>query len=177
MDKSYTAFAGARQIAHGTLGEVTSAARTYYEAGAAHLLILDDATGKPADLDLRERLTKVQPAAPARGRPRLGVIAREITLLPSHWDWLSEQPGGASATLRRLVDQARRAAPDVAEQGRTALYRAMLALAGDLPSYEEANRALFAGDLDALEGLVRAWPDDVRAYLQDRIASLRAATN
>jgi uncharacterized protein len=101
-----------------------------------------------------------------RGRPKLGVIAREVTLLPRQWDWLSTHPGGASAVLRRLVDEAKKKG-DADLQRRAAqeaAYRFMTAIAGDQPGYEEAIRALFAGERVAMEQRVDSWPPDIRAY-------------
>ena len=102
-----------------------------------------------------------------RPRPRLGVVAREVTLLPRHWEWLADQPGGASATLRRLVDEARKHETPKARARRAAATagRAMTALAGDRPNFEEAYRALDAGDRDRFEALTAGWPEDVRGYL------------
>jgi hypothetical protein len=104
--------------------------------------------------------------ARGRGRPKLGVVAREITLLPRHWDWLAAQPGGASATLRRLVENARRDGGAEGRQraAREAAYRFLSAVAGNLPGYEEALRALFAGDAARFETQMADWPKDVRAY-------------
>lgn len=102
-----------------------------------------------------------------RGRPRLGVVAREVTLLPRQWEWLATQPGGASATLRRLIDSERKK-PDIRQQRRRAqeaAYHFMLAMAGDLPGYEDATRALFAGDPVALERHIADWPEDVRMHV------------
>lgn len=102
-----------------------------------------------------------------RGRPRLGVVAREVTLLPRQWEWLAAQPGGASPTLRRLIDSERKK-PDTRQQRRRAqeaAYHFMLAMAGDLPGYEDATRALFAGDLGALERHIAEWPEDVRMHV------------
>lgn len=103
----------------------------------------------------------------ARGRPRLGVVAKEVTLLPRHWAWLGGQPGGASVALRRLVDDARRAnaANDHAHATRDAAYRFMHAVAGDLPQFEEASRALYRDDRDRLGTILDAWPPDVRAFV------------
>jgi len=97
-------------------------------------------------------------------RPRLGVVAREITLLPRHWEWLAEQPGGASATLRRLVEDARRSEQDRARRAGEALDRFMQAMAGDLPHYEEASRAYWRGERDRFDQLVETWPADVRDH-------------
>ena len=100
----------------------------------------------------------MQPSRPARrtapaprgpGRPKLGVVAREITLLPRHWEWLAQQTGGASVAIRKLVDEARRATATTAiasASAQEAAYRFMSAMAGNLPHFEEAIRALFADD-------------------------------
>jgi len=102
------------------------------------------------------------------GRPKLGVVAREVTLLPRHWDWLNRQPGGASVALRRLVQEASRvnADRDAVRASREATYRFMTAIAGALPGFEEATRALFAGERNRFEGLIDAWPVDLRSHLQ-----------
>jgi uncharacterized protein len=107
-------------------------------------------------------------ASPSRGRPRLGVVGREVTLLPRHWSWLNEQPGGASAVLRRLVEEARRAdsGKNQARTLREYAYRFMSAIAGDLPGFEEATRALFAGNAEAFDQHISDWPPDVRAHAQ-----------
>lgn len=104
--------------------------------------------------------------ARGRGRPRLGVVAREVTLLPKQWDWLATQPGGASAVLRRLVDDARRngGKRQARRAAQEAGYHFMQAIAGDLPGYEEATRALFADDQPKLEQCIADWPHDIRAY-------------
>jgi hypothetical protein len=140
-------------------------------------VVFDDATARPIDLDLRgsdeavvQRLDDhpVYGAKPARaaGRPKLGVVAREVTLLPRHWDWLNSQPGGASVALRRLVDEARHANPvaDRIRRAREATYRFMTAVAGNQPGYEEAIRALFAGNSARYYALIRGWPADVMLY-------------
>jgi hypothetical protein len=168
-----TAFAGSRRIAQGDLAAIARAAHANRDAS---LLIFDDATGRPVELDLRgsveEVLARLAPAAPsskpARGRPKLGVTAREVTLLPRHWAWLADQPGGASAALRRLVDQARRdtGETDGVRRAQEATYRVMTTLAGDLPGYEEATRALFAGDPARLADLTAAWPPDIGGYVR-----------
>ena len=101
-----------------------------------------------------------------RGRPKLGVTAREVTLLPRHWDWLAAQPGGTSAALRRLVDQARRetAAQTDRKARQASAYAFMSAMAGDLAGYEEAIRALFADDREQVCRHSAAWPADVRDH-------------
>lgn len=178
LQPTFTAFSGHACIASGPLLEVAQVLAA--QDDATPLLIIDDSSGEPVELDLRNGpdeavaayLARTQPGESqpqpgARGRPRLGVVAREVTLLPRHWDWLATQPGGASAALRRLVEEARRtpAPTDNARRARDAAYKAMVALAGDLPGFEDASRALFAGDRPKLEALAAGWPADVRAFV------------
>lgn len=156
---TYTAFDGHTQIAGGDMTAMIAAQRAASVRGV-NLLIYDDATGAVRDVDLRD----VPP--PARGRPRLGVTAREVTLLPRHWDWLACQQGGASATLRRLVEDRIRA--DAGKRSDAARQRAAYAfvgsIAGDLPDFEEVTRALFKSDWDRFAALMAGWPQDIRAY-------------
>jgi hypothetical protein len=137
------------------------------------VFIFDDATGRVIDFDTRgtdaEVVARLAPAAEeprGRGRPKLGVVAREVTLLPRHWDWLSTQPGGASVALRKLVEQARRSSGDADRRRATqeAAYRFLSAVAGDLPGFEEAARALFAYDRRGFGDRIAAWPEDVRDH-------------
>jgi len=167
----WTLFDGERRLAAGPPAEVAVAAHAV--AGRDHdgpLLVFDDATGKAVDLDLRgsgkEVAARYTPSAPprSRGRPKLGVVAREVTLLPRHWDWLNAQPGGASVALRKLVEQARRAGADDRKTHQEAAYRFMASMAGDLPGYEEALRALFADDRHAFDARVKSWPTDVARH-------------
>lgn len=182
-----TAFAGARRIASGALVDVALAVKAALaEDPARPVLTFDDATGAVIDLDLRgsaaevvaRLLARAQAADPplpdaegetapirGRGRPRLGVVAREVTLLPRHWEWLAAQRGGASHALRRLVEEARRAdgGRSRARAAQEAAYRFMAAMAGDLPGFEEASRALFAGDRERFAEQSAAWPADIRA--------------
>lgn len=166
----YTAFRDSRRIAQGTLAEVALAVKA---ALAAHpdatFLTFDDATGKVVDLDLRgtdAQIVARHSESRARGRPKLGVVAREVTLLPRHWEWLAEQPGGASQALRRLVDEARRndGGRSAARAAQAAAYAFMSAMAGNLEGFEEAARALFAGDRARFSRHTKTWPHDIRAY-------------
>lgn len=186
--QTFSAFAGHRQIAHGAIEDVAAALPLDHQGS---ILVLNDATGQPIELDLRRgpqqavaeyraRMgsSETPPARrPGRGRPRLGVVAREVTLLPRHWDWLGAQPGGASATIRRLVEDARRAGAtgDEARERQEALYRAMSALAGDAPRFEDASRALFARDDSTFDAIVATWPPDVATYLARLAEIARAA--
>lgn len=169
---SFVTFAGGRRLAAGALADAALAAsRALADDRSASVLVFDAATGEVVDLDLRgaeadiaARYGPADPPAARRGRPRLGVTAREVTLLPRHWEWLAGQPGGASVALRKLVEAARKAD---AEAGATrvrveAAYRFMSAVAGDLPAFEDAARALFAHDHDRLRQDMQAWPPDIR---------------
>lgn len=102
------------------------------------------------------------------GRPKLGVVAREVTLLPRHWEWLNGQPGGASVAIRKLVEEARRTkyGADQLRANRESAYRFMSAMAGNLPGFEEAARALFANNTDQFQFHIAAWPVDVRDHLE-----------
>ncbi len=190
---SYTAFDGHRRIASGPPATVALAVRQAVgEAMSGAIVIFDDATGRSIDLDLRGsagdiRARYAPPPADAsagasaaastgepasageprgRGRPKLGVVSREVTLLPRHWDWLAAQPGGASVALRKLVEDARRthAAADRHRDAQARAYHFMSAIAGDLPGFEEAARALYANDLARVAELIAGWPDDVRDH-------------
>src|ERR1700730_17867213 len=183
-DVPFIAFEGDRAIASGNLRDVVSAAKeTLDRHKEASILIFDGMTGGPIDIDFRGSIEAVlarlpkTPIAPAAddtapfaprgpGRPKLGVVAREVTLLPRHWEWLNAQRGGASVALRKLVDEARRASGDRDREraARDAAYRFMSAMAGDLPGFEEASRALFAGDRLRFAQHTLAWPEDIRAY-------------
>jgi len=176
-----TAFAGTKRICSGSLSAVALQAKALSDRGeSAPVLIFDDATANLIDVDYRGSRDDVlksllhelpqQERTPETlrgpGRPRLGVVAREVTLLPRHWQWLSSQPGGASVALRKLVDEARKAniGKDRIRQSQEAAYRFMSAMAGDAPGFEEAARALFAGDEHRFEQCVGAWPEDVRDH-------------
>ena len=180
-----TAFEGSRRIAQGELAEVALAAKAAIDGGGTEpVLIFDDGTAKVIDVelrgspeDVRQRLKQhtetmavdadAGPEGSKRpGRPKLGVIGREVTLLPRHWDWLNDQPGGASVALRKLVEDARRAneGADRKRRARDTAYRFMAAMAGNQPGFEDALRALFAGDAARFNALTEAWPADVRDY-------------
>ncbi|MEZ5421307.1 MAG: DUF2239 family protein [Vicinamibacterales bacterium] len=195
----FTVFEGTRQIAHGPLADAVVAAKTAFDRSrTSTVLIFEDATGELIDVDYSGSPADVLQAATARerrrtatgspldaaplprgpGRPRLGVVAREVTLLPRHWQWLAGQPGGASVALRRLVDEARRAnaGRDGVRRSQEVAYRFMAALAGDLPGFEEAIRALFAGDAARFDAQTTGWPDDVRRYARHLAAAAFSAT-
>jgi hypothetical protein len=172
-----TVFFGFQRVAHGTKAEVIEQLRRRDDPGP--YLAFDDQTGEQLDLDPRDLHPSPMPAHGAAaahrddaprgvGRPKLGVVAREVTLLPRHWDWLGRQPGGASVALRKLVEDARHvhADRDTVRAAREATYRFMTAIAGNLPGFEEATRALFAGEAQRFLTLIETWPADLRAHLQ-----------
>jgi len=187
LPTTFTAFAGTQQIASGSGLYVWNKVQTQdFLRELAPVLIFDDITGGVVDIDPRgtqqcpplqitETVTGTTPKSePTQsnegvrgpGRPRLGVVAREVTLLPRHWDWLASQPGGASVALRKLVEEARRTnqGRDRLRFAREAAYRFMSAMAGNEPGFEEATRALFGGDQERFAELVEPWPIDVRSY-------------
>ena len=172
-DLPVVAFVGAERIARAPLHRALPAIHAAAAAGAGPL-VFDLSTGRVVDLDLRgDRAEAWGRLGPARvpkaakrgpGRPKLGVAAREVTLLPRHWDWLAAQPGGASVALRKLVEAQMKAGegPERARRAKEAAYRFMTAMAGDLPGYEEATRVLFAGDWTAFDAATEGWPEGVR---------------
>lgn len=181
-EAAYVAFEGDRCIASGDLREAARSAKAALGRHPhASILIFNAHTSAPVEVDFRGSLDDVlaripEPpvsdeetavAAPrGPGRPKLGVVAREITLLPRHWDWLAQQKGGASVVIRRLVDDARRNGEggDRIRLAQEAAYRFMSTMAGNRPRYEEAIRALFAGDAPRFEKLIAEWPADVRDH-------------
>ena len=185
---SYIAFVDHAFLSSGSLPEVARAVRTFLDRDdSKSVAVFDATTSAPIDLDLRGSPSEVGRKAgvleaelrrtlghgtgrcrkPGPGRPKLGVVGREVTLLPRHWDWLRAQPGGASVTLRKLVEAARKEGQGAElirrDQDRT--YGFMQALAGDLPGFEEATRALYAWKLDRFKALVEPWPTDLRNHL------------
>jgi uncharacterized protein len=174
----YVAFNGTSRIASGDLTEVAAAVKACVDAGddpRRPVLVFDAATSEPVELDLRGSVEDVlaRLAAPpavaaprAPGRPRLGVVAREVTLLPRHWEWLAAQPGGASVTLRKLVERARRGGSGAERRrlAQDASYRFMNVMAGNEPGFEEALRALYAGDAERFATHIELWPADVAAH-------------
>jgi hypothetical protein len=183
---SCTAFEGSRRIASGALPQVAFKVKDVIDRGVrAPVLIFDDASSELIEVDFRgtahdvaERLATSpdaatgSPTAPEPetrrkpGRPRLGVVAREVTLLPRHWEWLNRQPGGASVAMRKLVEEARRVneTRDRVRRAQEVAYRFMSAMAGNEAGFEEALRSLFAADQSRFDSLVDSWPIDVRDH-------------
>ena len=187
------AFEGIRCIASGDLEQVARKVKEAFEQGAPNsILIFDATTGEPIEIDFRGRVDDVlsrlrntiaPPPAPepepvpaelrGPGRPKLGVVAREVTLFPRHWAWLNDQPGGASVALRKLVEEARRvhARRDAIRKAQESAYVFLSALAGNLPGYEEATRALFAGDSARFSEQTETWPIDIRTHARNIAAN------
>jgi len=184
MNPAYVAFEGEHRIGAGDLAEVARAAKQLLDRRKdAAVLVFNGRTSALVDIDFRgtvddvlARLPKLalprdeEPATPAGprgpGRPKLGVVAREITLLPRHWDWLAQQKGGASVAIRKLIDEARRASGDKdrTRSAQDAAYRFMTTMAGNRPNYEDAIRALFAHDRRRFATLIADWPADIRDH-------------
>lgn len=193
LTHSFTCFDGHRRVDTGSLQSIALVLKKLMAAGTVNpVLVFDNGTGRTIDLDIRgsdkEVLARLPVIATAndsgptgadgaesaespseargRGRPKLGVVPREVTLLPRHWEWLGEQPGGASVMLRKLVEEARRAGSEKDRQRKAGerAYHFMQAIAGDLPGFEEATRALFAREPDKFAALIGGWPADIRAH-------------
>ncbi|NUN05362.1 MAG: DUF2239 family protein [Bdellovibrio sp.] len=180
MDHNYTAFADNKKIASGHVLDVAAKVKKYLmKESKSQVLIFDDDNSAQIEIDFRgtpesvlRRLETSLAASedPAKkigpGRPKLGVTAKEITLLPDHWEWLARQPGGASVTLRKLVEDAKKKnlGKDLIRQAQEAAYKFMTVMAGDLPLYEEALRALYASDAKKFEKMISAWPKDIQEH-------------
>jgi hypothetical protein len=181
-ERQCTAFAGAICVGSGSLRDVALKAKQVADEGR-QVLLFDDFTSEPIEVDFRgtpeDVVTRLQrrdggaspqteeaPLQRGPGRPKLGVVAREVTLLPRHWEWLNAQPGGASVALRKLVETAKREnqQADRVRQAQNATYRFMSAIAGNLPGFENAARALFAGQRERFSEYVAGWPGDVRTH-------------
>jgi uncharacterized protein len=186
--KSCTAFKGNQRVVSGNLLKVAGKVKEIIDQDEqASILIFDDVTSELVEVDFRgtmedvlERLEKPPAGVESvdassdtdprsqrgPGRPKLGVVSREVTLLPRHWDWLNSQPGGASVALRKLVEEARRvnSGKDKVRHSQEAAYRFMSAMAGNFPGFEEATRALFAGDSERFNSWVAPWSIDIRDH-------------
>ncbi|MBS1957481.1 MAG: DUF2239 family protein [Cyanobacteria bacterium SZAS-4] len=191
-----TSFAGSRMIATGSLFEVALQSKARLDAGEQeNILIFDDETSNVIEIDFRgqietfksrlaehctnatvhagttnntETTYSTESGARGRGRPKLGVVAREVTLLPRHWEWLNQQPGGASVALRKLVEEAKRTNiyKDERRFAQNSTYKFMSAMAGNSTGFEEATRALFAANKHQFHEHMKSWPSDIKAHIQ-----------
>jgi hypothetical protein len=177
---TYTAFNNTDLFHQGDLSEVVLKIKDHIgKAENTTITVFSDATGKTIDFnfqgtkkDVQKRLdvfvseSSLTNTITGPGRPKLGVISREISLLPTHWEWLSTQPGGASAILRRLVDEARKKSlntPSIKSiQEKT--HRFISAIAGDLEGYEEVLRAMYRKDEDQFLIHMSSWPNDLKTH-------------
>ncbi len=177
MQRTCTAFAGTKMVASGDIQHVAVKVKKYLkDDGKENVLIFDDVTSALVELDLRgsleavakrfESLAEPEDKKNGPGRPKLGVVSKEVTLLPQHWEWLALQPGGASVTLRKLIEEAKKKnfAKDQIRQSQDAVYRFMHAMAGDLPNYEEALRAMYAYDSKKFKKMIADWPKDIQEH-------------
>lgn len=183
-EREYIAFQNGERLARGSLAEVALqvAQATAVGSGGEQALVFDAHSSRPVDLDLRgsesdirQRYSpnlatgQVSPKTRGRGRPKLGVVGREVTLLPRHWEWLGRQPGGASVALRKLIEKARKDANprDSIRAAQDTSYNFMHAVGGNLQGFEEAVRALYAGDQHRFDSQIEPWPADIRAHLKE----------
>ena len=159
MTRTFTAFRDDRQIAHGPLTEVIRA------ISPNQSLVFDDQTGDLMKLSNADEIaTALNATAPAAPEVGLKPVSVNLALLPRHLAWLESQPGGPSAAMRRLIDQARKAGEGRDRQAREACYRFISMVAGDRKGFEAATRALFAGDAAQFDIAAQTWPADIRAY-------------
>ena len=177
-EQSCTAFRNSKMIASGKMVDVVLTAKIHMDKNPKiAVLVFDDLTGQQIEIDyrgtkdkflarLKETATEEPPTKVGPGRPKLGVVSREIGLLPRHWDWLSRQPEGASAVLRKLVEEAQKknAARDELRKAQEAAYRFMTIMAGDLPDFEEALRSFYAKDKAKFSKSMEEWPKDIREH-------------
>jgi len=191
MSTRYVAFVGTRRFARGSLDEVVPAAKRRFDQGERErIAIFDEQTGHAVDLNyglevdqvlthVKARLEPPEPDPPkparGRGRPKLGVVSREVSLLPRHWEWLSAQRRGASATLRTLVEDARKQGQHDARirDAVDRVHRFLWDMAGDQPGFEDATRALFARDFETFDRRIARWPVGIRELVQQMLASVR----
>ncbi|MDX9723291.1 MAG: DUF2239 family protein [Myxococcota bacterium] len=176
--ETYTAFVGSRRIASGELQDLLSiVVQSTSDEQRQSLIIFQDCSGQTIDFDLRGNVEEVLARLPEHphlrakaspGRPKLGVVSREVSLLPRHWAWLESQPQGLSASLRRLIDEARKRDEGSAQSSaaRDAAAKVMWTLCGNLPNFEEASRAIYAQELEKMRSLMEHWPSDIRSYLE-----------
>lgn len=175
-ERTYTAFVGETCIASGPLEAVLPVLKARFDQKLSELvLVFENRSGRQFDFDLRGTLKQalaraLPPKTPQSGpgRPKLGVVAREVSLLPRHWEWLARQPNGASAALRRMIDEERRQQPsqERAREAVEAADRFLAAMAGNFAGYEEATRALWAGNRGRFDELTRDWPADIQRHAQ-----------
>ncbi len=191
IKRKYTLFVGNLLEISGDIGVVIKRAKEFFDQKCnERIALFDDTTGNVIDVDYRGTLEDVLSRLPNHpmfaylnetvvkksgpGRPKLGVVSKEITLLPRHWEWLGEQQGGASVTLRKLVEKARKesAESDNVRREMESIGRFLTDMAGDLPDYEEVTRAYYAKNWGVFEKLIVDWPEDIKGYVLSKVNNL-----
>jgi hypothetical protein len=186
---TYTAFGETRLVSSGPIDTVALAVKEWLDQGGAPVLVFEDQSGQQIDLDLRgtpdEALARLQEhpwlqrhrqpeeRRQGPGRPKLGVVSREVSLLPRHWEWLNEQRGGASVTLRKLVEDRMKQSldHDRARKSHDAASKFMWIMGGDLPGFEEASRAFSRKEYERFDQLIASWPEDIRAHVRKLVTT------
>lgn len=174
----FAVFSQQRLLCRGSLHEIVPLVHAQAVDPANQLIFIQEESGRTVDLDwrgtpkevLERSQTQLGPKKAGPGRPKLGVQSREITLLPRHWAWLDAQRGSRSAVLRKLVEREMKGGGAVRVD---ALYGALSTLAGDLPGFEEATRALFALDWEGFAEQCLPWPESLRNYFIARVDEMR----
>jgi hypothetical protein len=177
-NETYVSFAGEHLVASGDLSTMLTLTKKYLDAGGAAVLIFDDQSGRQLDFDFRGTIAEVVARAmpespkPGPGRPKLGVVSAEVSLLPRHWEWLALQPAKVSGTLRRIVEAAMKDPLQDNRKKVDAIGSFMWTMAGNLVNFEEASRALYARDWPKFKVLTAQWPRDISNYLSKKIDGL-----
>ncbi|MBN1412503.1 MAG: DUF2239 family protein [Spirochaetales bacterium] len=177
---NFTAFAGHSLIASGDLRTILTLTKKYLDSGQNEpILIFNDETGRQHDFNMQGTLQEVLDRAmdqPQKGpgRPKLGVINKEVSLLPRHWEWLNRQQHRASGTIRRLVEAAQKEGKgNRAKALLEAAGNFMWAMTGNFKGFEEASRALYARKWEKLEEIISSWPADVKNHLLGMIQKVK----
>lgn len=178
---TYAAFKKEKLIAEGDLKKVIlKTKRELMRSPESAILIFSNETGKTMDFNFQgsenevlsrlevflEPKIEIDPKEKKVGRPSLGVISREVSLLPKHWEWLACQSGGASAEIRRLVEKAMKQtqAASTVKMAQEKTFRFLNTIAGNFPNFEEAIRSLYRRDLNAFEQIIKFWPVDIKDH-------------
>lgn len=176
---TYTAFVGNTRLITDSLLNVALAIKNQ-QHDSAPILIFEDQTGKQIDVnitgsesDIQQRYAELETVKKV-GRPKLGVISREITLQQKHWDWLDLQNSSASAVIRKLIDQELNNAQSESNimMTKQTTDRFMSAMLGNMPNYEEATRALYQGNKEGFLELIQDYPNDLKEYLNLRTVNI-----
>ena len=176
--KKYSAIQDQNLIVMGELPVVLKEIKLFLDQGGCEpVLIFDHTDGRQWDFNFQGTLEEVLSRAivpeddncnkPGPGRPRLGIVSREVTLLPRHWDWLEQQPGKASGTLRRLVEDAMKHPSDdfIIRQKQEALGRIISSVGGNLIGFEDFLRILHRKEWNKVEEVIKEWPLGIKKII------------